>query len=115
MLRVEPITLEGPCIRLAPLSLSHHGELCEVGLDERLWRLTTIRLESSADMLGYMQTALREQAEGTTLPFVIIEKVSEKIIGTSRYHNINQTHRRLEIGFTWIAVAWQRTRVNTEA
>jgi len=115
MMRIEPITLEGNHIRLEPLSLAHHAGLCEVGLDERLWRLTTIRLESSEDMLDYIQTALHEQAEATALPFVMIEKSSEKIIGTSRYHHINPAHRRLEIGFTWVAIAWQRTRVNTEA
>src|SRR5947199_3552983 len=115
MMRVEPITLEGIHIRLAPLSLSHHAELCEVGLDERLWRLTTIRLETAEDMFSYIQAALQEQAERTTLPFVMIEQSSKKIVGTSRYHSINQAHRRLEIGFTWIAVPWQRTRFNTEA
>jgi N-acetyltransferase len=115
MMRVEPITLEGIHIRLAPLSLSHHAELCEVGLDERLWRLTTIRLETSEDMFSYIQTALQGQAEGTTLPFVMIEKSSQKIVGTSRYHSINQAHRRLEIGFTWVAVPWQRSSINTEA
>jgi RimJ/RimL family protein N-acetyltransferase len=115
MMRVEPITLEGIHIRLAPLSLSHHAALCEVGLDERLWRLTTIRLETAEDMFNYIQAALQGQAEGTALPFVIIEKSSEKIVGASRYHRINQAHRRLEIGFTWIAVPWQRTSVNTEA
>lgn len=115
MMRVEPIILEGTHIRLAPLSLSHHGELCEVGLDERLWRLTTIRLETAEDMFSYIQTALQGQAEGTTLPFVMIEKASEKIVGTSRYHSINQAHRRLEIGFTWVAVPWQRSSINTEA
>src|SRR5262249_49505026 len=112
---IEPITLEGIYIRLVPLSLSHHAELCEVGLDERLWRLTTIRLQSPEDMLQYIQDALRGQAEGTALPFVIIEKRSRKVIGTYRYHSTNKTHRRLEIGFTWVAVPWQHTPVNTEA
>jgi N-acetyltransferase len=114
-MRVESITLEGDHLRLAPLSLSHHARLCEIGLDERLWRLTTIRLETAEEMLGYIQTALRERAEAVALPFVMIERASEKIVGTSRYHNINPAHRRLEIGFTWVAVAWQRTRINTEA
>lgn len=114
-MRVEPLTLEGKLVKLAPLSLSHHARLCEVGLDEELWRLTTIRLQTPEDMLDYIQAALAEQAEGTSLPFAILEKSSGKVIGTSRYHSINITHRRLEIGFTWIAVAWQRTGVNTEA
>lgn len=115
MMSVEPVTLEGVYIRLIPLSFDHHPQLCEVGLDEELWRLTTIRLQTPEDMLKYMQTALRGQAEGVALPFVIIEKSSGKIIGTSRYHNINRRARRLEIGFTWIAVEWHRTPVNTEA
>jgi RimJ/RimL family protein N-acetyltransferase len=112
---LEPITLEGARIRLAPLSLAHHARLCEIGLDEQLWRSTTIQLQTSEDMLRYIQTALQNQAEGNTLPFVIIEKGSDKVVGTTRYHGINQAHRRLEIGFTWIAAEWQRTGVNTEA
>ncbi|HST20082.1 MAG TPA: GNAT family protein [Blastocatellia bacterium] len=112
---VEPITLEGAHIRLAPLSMAHHAQLCEIGLDERLWRSTTIQLQTSEDMFKYIQTALQNQAEGNALPFVIIEKDSDKLVGTTRYHSINRAHRRLEIGFTWIAVEWQRTRVNTEA
>lgn len=115
MTSVEPITLEGAHIRLAPLSMAHHARLCEIGLDERLWRSTTIQLQTSEDMFKYIQTALQNRAEGNALPFVIIEKDSDKLVGTTRYHSINQAHRRLEIGFTWIAVEWQRTRVNTEA
>jgi N-acetyltransferase len=114
-MNLEPVVLEGIHIRLVPLSLSHHAQLCEVGLDERLWRLTTIRLQTPEDMLNYIRTALQGQAEGTTLPFVIIEKGSDKVIGASRYHSINVAHRRLEIGFTWVATPWQRTIVNTEA
>src|SRR6185295_11495608 len=93
---VEPITLEGQHVRLAPLSLSHHDQLCRVGLDESLWRYTTIRLLTPEDMLAYIQVALREQAEGTTLPFVIVEQGSGEIVGTSRYHHVNREQRRLE-------------------
>lgn len=115
MMRIEPITLEGCYIRLAPLSLSHHAALCEVGLDAALWEFTTIRLQTPEDMRRYIEAALHEQAEGAVLPFVILEKRSGKVIGTSRYHNINPAHRRVEIGFTWVAIPWQRTPVNTEA
>lgn len=115
MMNIEPIVLEGVQIRLAPLTLAHHSDLCEVGLDECLWRYTTIRVQTPDEMFRYIETALQEQAAGIALPFVIIEKSSGKILGTTRYHSINKKHRRLEIGFTWIAVEWQRTHVNTEA
>jgi N-acetyltransferase len=115
MMDIEPVTLEGKGVQLVPLSLDHHTQLCDIGLDERLWQRTTIRLQNPDDMLRYIQTALREQAEGTALPFVLIEKKSNRVVGTSRYHHINKAHRRVEIGFTWIAVPWQRIGINTEA
>ena len=114
-MNIEPVTLDGERIRLVPLTLAHHPQLCEVGLDERLWRLTTIRVQTPEDMLRYVRTALQTQAEGTALPFVIVEKSSGRTIGTTRYHSIHAAHRRLEIGFTWISVPWQRSGANTEA
>jgi len=115
MMNIEPIVLEGVQIRLVPLTLAHHSDLCKIGLDECLWRYTTIRVQTPDEMRHYIETALQEQAAGTALPFTIIEKSSGKVIGTTRYHSINKMHRHLEIGFTWIAVEWQRTPVNTEA
>jgi RimJ/RimL family protein N-acetyltransferase len=37
------------------------------------------------------------------------------VIGSTRFMNMDLAHRRVEIGSTWIAPAWQRTAVNTEA
>ena len=69
---LEPITLEGAYICLAPLALAHHQQLCTIGLDPDLWQLTTIRVQTPAEMLHYIQTALDSQAAGTALPFVIV-------------------------------------------
>jgi len=112
---ISPIILEGARARLEPLELSHHEQLCEVGLDERLWRLTVLKVKTPGDMLKYIEMALAAEADGTALPFVIIEKTSNKIIGTSRFHNINLSQKRVDIGFTWLAVQWQRTGINPEA
>ncbi|MEX1276209.1 MAG: GNAT family protein, partial [Bacteroidota bacterium] len=40
---------------------------------------------------------------------------SGTVVGSTRFANIERTHRRLEIGWTWVARAWQRTPINTEA
>ncbi len=113
-MKITPVTLEGTYIRLEPLTMHHHAQLCEVGLDEDLWRLTTTMIKTPEDLKRYIETAMQGQAEGSALPFAIIEKQSGKAIGSSRYGNIDQTHRRLEIGWTWIAKVWQRSVVNTE-
>ncbi|HEX8142832.1 MAG TPA: GNAT family protein [Pyrinomonadaceae bacterium] len=112
---IEPVTLEGRHVRLEPLSLDHHERLSEVGLDDTIWRWSPSRMRTSDDMRAYIEEALLAQASGTALPFATVEQASGRVIGSTRYANIEATHRRLEIGWTWIAPRWQRTAVNTEA
>jgi len=112
---VEPVTLEGRYIRLEPLGLAHHAALCEVGLDEEIWRWDPSPVRSADEMRNYIETALKWQVEGTCLPFGIVEKASGQIVGSTRFANIDRVNRRLEIGWTWIGRKWQRTPVNTEA
>jgi N-acetyltransferase len=112
---VAPVTLEGRHVRLEPLSQAHHAGLTAVGLEEQLWRWIPTPVRSSHEMAAYIDTALQEQARGVSLPFAQIEKSTGRPIGSTRYGNIDRTHRRVEIGWTWIAPRWQRTAVNTES
>jgi RimJ/RimL family protein N-acetyltransferase len=112
---VAPVTLEGRHVRLEPLSLEHHAELCEVGLDRELWRWTSVLLSTPDEMRAYIETALDEQERGVSLPFATIEKASGKAIGSTRFGNMDLANRRAEIGWTWITPARQRTPANTEA
>jgi len=111
----RPVTLEGRHVRLEPLSLAHQDGLCAVGLDAELWRWAQTSLVTPADMRAYIETALAWQAQGTALPFAILARATGQVVGSTRYANIECADRRLEIGWTWIARAAQRTPVNTEA
>ncbi len=64
---------------------------------------------------AYVAAALDAQARGLELPFVIIRKSSGQVVGSTRFYAIERDHRRVEIGYTWLAASAQRTRVNTEA
>ena len=66
-------------------------------------------------MAAYIQTALDAQKAGTAVPFATVHVGSGKVIGSTRYMNIDVPNRRVEIGATWIAPPWRRTAVNTEA
>jgi len=112
---VEPVTLTGRHVRLEPLSFDHHAVLCQVGLEEELWRWIPAPVRTPHEMRAYIETALREQAAGTALPFATIDQSSSRVIGSTRFGNIDRANRRLEIGWTWVAVPWQRTTANTEA
>ena len=112
---LAPVVLEGDVVRLEPLRLDHAEALSAVGLDPSLWALTTIRVETPADMRAYIADALTEQRAGVSLPFATVHRATGRVIGSTRFGNITPAHRRVEIGWTWIAPAWQRTAVNTEA
>jgi RimJ/RimL family protein N-acetyltransferase len=111
---IRPITLEGRAIRLEPLSLAHHAQLCEAGLDFELWHWTPQNVRTPQDMRAYIEQALSEQARGTSLPFATVDRASGKVIGSTRYLNIDFANLRVEIGATWLAKIWQQTAANTE-
>ena len=115
MLIIEPVVLTGRFIRLEPLTLAHHDGMCEVGLDEDLWRWIPTQVHSREDMLKYIQTALQWQSDGSALPFANIDLASNRLAGCTRYMNIDKVNHHVEIGATWVARPWQRTAVNTEA
>jgi len=107
--------LTGTHVALVPLTAAHLPRLTEIGCDAALWEWTTDPVTTPELMARYVETALAERAAGSAYPFVTVSRATETIVGTTRYANIVPAHRRLEIGWTWIAAPWQRTVVNTEA
>jgi len=114
-MNLTPVTLEGRHVRLEPLALAHLDGLCEVGLDEELWRWTPIQVRTREEMRGYIEAALRLQDAKSALPFAAVEQASGRLVGSTRYMNVDEPNRHVEIGSTWIGRPWQRTAINTEA
>lgn len=114
-MKVEPVTLEGKRIRLAPMGPEHLDALTKAGAFGELWKWTRNLADTPEGMREYVEEALADAKKGNALPFVTIDKKSGTVIGSTRFGNIDSTNRRVEIGWTWITPAFQRTHVNTEA
>lgn len=110
-----PITLEGNQVLIRPMTLQDKDLLVQAASDGSLWNLWYTSVPTPDKMESYILTALTEQEEKKSLPFIIIRKKDQKIVGTTRYMNIESVIRRLEIGSTWYAKSSQRTGVNTES
>lgn len=110
-----PITLEGNQVLIRPMTLQDKDQLVQAASDGSLWNLWYTSVPTPDKMESYILTALAEQDEKKSLPFIIIRKKDQKIVGTTRYMNIESVIRRLEIGSTWYAKSSQRTGVNTES
>ncbi|MCW5558992.1 MAG: GNAT family N-acetyltransferase [Verrucomicrobiae bacterium] len=109
------VVLEGRHVRLEPLSEAHHAGLCVIGMDPGLWEYVPYQVSNPVEMLDYIRTALREQAAGVSLPFAIVDRASGTVAGSTRFMNMDRSHRRVEVGGTWLGEAWRRTALNTEA
>ena len=112
---LTPIVLDGTHVRLEPLSLEHLPGLTAIGLEPALWRWTVSRVQTPDDLRRYVDVALAERARGVALPFATIWRATGQVIGSTRFGSITPEHRRLEIGWTWLALPFQRTAANTEA
>jgi RimJ/RimL family protein N-acetyltransferase len=89
--------------------------LVQAAADGELWNLPFTVVPSVETVGAYIQIALEGQAAGTVISFVTELIESTLIVGSSRFWKIDRSNRKLEIGHTWIAATWQRTRVNSEA
>ncbi len=110
--------LAGVAVRLDPMRPEHLDALCEIGLDSDLTSLFPHPVTSAEGMASFVAEALAGREAGTAIPFVTVslkEPGGERIVGTTRFLNIDRAHRRMEIGATWLGRPWQRTRVNTES
>jgi RimJ/RimL family protein N-acetyltransferase len=114
-MELTPVTLEGRHVRLVPLAVEHVPALWEVGNDPDIWRWTLNQPASEEDMRRYVDAALAKRAAGGGLPFATLDAATGRVIGSTRYHNWEPPHPRVEIGYTWISRPWQRTPANTEA
>lgn len=109
----DNIQLEGQRIKLIPLLETHKSALLKAAADGKLWELWFTSAPSIDSIDGYIEKALDDLKNGTAYPFVVLDKNSGEIIGTTRYCNAYPEHKRLEIGFTWYSEKFQRTGVNT--
>jgi N-acetyltransferase len=115
LMDIQPEVLTGKVVRLEPLSEEHVPDLTAAGQDESIWKYMlygTVATEN--DMRAWVKDILARQARGTDLPFAVIDWMSGRAIGATRFMDIRPQHRGVEIGGTWYATTYQHTAVNTE-
>lgn len=112
----KAITLTSEDILLRPLTLDDAEAFYHAGNYPKLWQwVSPNQCQSLATAKRWIRQSLELEKLGEHVPFVIIDKHSKNIIGTTRYCSIRRANRNIEIGFTFITPSFQRTHVNTQA
>ncbi len=125
---MESLTLSGKHIRLEPLSRSHvDGLAAAAAFDSSLYQWSPVP-QGKIEAAQYVDTALAWKDAGTAVPFAIVRKDDDVILGSTRFWNLERwswpsghpSHGRgvpdaCEIGYTWLTRSAIRTVANTEA
>jgi N-acetyltransferase len=101
--------LEGPRLRLEPMTMGHLAALEAVAFDDRIWRYMMHRVKTRDDLRRWMEGA------GTVMPWVTVLKAKNRVIGSTRFMDIDRVHKTTELGSTWLAPEFQGSGLNTEA
>lgn len=110
----EPIDLVGERARLVALEDVHTQALFTAGRFSEIWSYMPTKVTSLAEMEAVAGHALDAKRSGSEFPFVIIDQVTDTIVGSTRFLDISVSNCHLEIGWTWLTPAVWRTRINTE-
>lgn len=115
-MNISPVTLRGRFIQLEPLSRDHIDDLNEANTEPETWKYMLYGTIFGRDkMEGWVEEIISRASKGTELPFAVRDLKSDKVIGATRYFDIREKDRGLEIGGTWYSPTFRRTYVNTEA
>ena len=110
---VEPVTLRDRGIRLEPLALNHEDGLRAAAADGELWKLRITSVPEPQDTRAYIEAALKMREDGNRFAFAVVDDATDKVLGSTSYHDILPAVKRVEIGYTWYGQSVQRTHVNT--
>jgi RimJ/RimL family protein N-acetyltransferase len=111
---IQPVVLEGEHVTIVPMDESHTEGLFEAGHFDEIWAYMPMQVATLDDARRLVAGALEAKAKGTEFPWVIIEKQTGRIVGSSRFLDIDRANRNLEIGWTWLTPSLWRSPVNTE-
>jgi RimJ/RimL family protein N-acetyltransferase len=114
-MRIERVELRGSRIVLQPLHEGHFPGLARAIEDGSLWEIPVTLVPHPRDLPGFLRDANAQYEAGRELAFATVDLASGDVVGSTRFRSIEAAHKRVEIGFTFIARSWQRTHANREA
>jgi N-acetyltransferase len=112
---LERVELRGRRIVLEPLSPEHLPGLAAAIRDGELWSIPVTLVPHPDELPEFLKQAETRYAAQLERAFATVDIASGLVVGSTRFMAINRDHRRVEIGFTFLAQRWQRSYVNTEA
>ena len=113
-MKLSPITLAGRHARLEPLRTAHAGALERCGADAEVWRWMPSLRPDPRESVQVWQKTVTALPSAEAVAFAIVDLARDEAVGGTTLFDYSEAHRRVEIGYTWLAKSAWRTPVNTE-
>lgn len=106
------IIIENDRVLLIPFDNERHIELKEIIFNSIIWEYMGMYIQNNKDFDNYINSTLKEKNDGICYPFLIIDKLTNKVAGSTRYGYLNYASEKCEIGWTWYGIEFQGTGLN---
>lgn len=109
------MTLTGAHIKLEPMRPEHSAALLDAGRAGQVWEFMPVRVGGPEALDRWLAKALDAERLGREYPFVVRRLGDGRVIGSTRYLDVQEEDRTAEIGWTWYEPGAWGTVVNPEA
>jgi len=109
------IMLETQRVMLRLLQPEDAKELKKITAPEIIWKYFTKNLADYNELVKWIDDALQERVQEKRMPFVMIDKETMTLCGSTSLGNISFYDKRMEIGWTWLGTEYMGTGLNRHA
>ena len=106
----KDLILESDQILLRPLDWGDLPTLLELTQDPAQWTYFTHDLSTLAGLEAWAEGHFSEER----LQFIVIDKASQQVLGSTGFGNYSPRDQRIEIGWTWLGKAFQGMGINAQ-
>jgi RimJ/RimL family protein N-acetyltransferase len=77
-----------------------------------LWKYALTPITNKAELTQYLDAAVQARAAGTSYPFIVVDKLQNKVVGSTRFYDIQANFKTTQLGYTWYSESVWGTGVN---
>jgi RimJ/RimL family protein N-acetyltransferase len=105
--------LEDNRVKLRLLREDDYNNLLPFSLQEPdTWKYSLVGAEGEEGLKNYLAIALRAWKDEKEYPFIVFDKKSNEYAGCTRFYDINEEFKSLQLGYTWYGEKFRGTGLN---
>jgi len=111
----QEFILENDRVQLRPLGLQDFKKLQHFSLNQpEIWTYSQQPASGLENLKTYIEVALDARKADTAYPFVVFDKSSQQIAGSTRFYDYQKNHNTVQLGYTWYGKEFQGTGLNKQ-